>query len=140
MRWLFTRLRLYLGVLMVAIFLLHSCFHTVGLTGRTAPEADGYLITFANRRDTMLSSILILDTATLEDGPIAIIELPFRLRAGIHGSWVPAAEFQERKELCDMEGVTDEMRAEYASKGVKTSFLGELRNGDAENRGLGGKW
>lgn len=61
----------------------------------------------------MLSSILILDTADIPAGPVAIIELPFRLRNGIHGSWVPAAAFAERKDLCDMHGVTKEVREQF---------------------------
>jgi Retinal pigment epithelial membrane protein len=94
----------------------------------------------------MLSSILILDTAKLEEGPIAIVELPFRLRAGIHGTWVPAQEFGERKELCDIERVTEEMRREFEGANVKTEFLGEVggaeaREGKEEKNGVGsGKW
>jgi len=87
-----------------------------------APEGDGWLITVANRRDVKLSCILILDTATLEDGPIAIVELPFRLRAGIHGSWVPASEFADRRDLCDMDGITPEMRDEFVETTVHTPF------------------
>lgn len=52
----------------------------------------------------------------------AIIELPFRLRAGIHGSWVPSTDFLERKDLCDMSGVTSEIRKEYGEKPVRTPF------------------
>jgi carotenoid cleavage dioxygenase len=63
-----------------------------------------------------------LDTATLEDGPIAVIELPFRLRAGIHGSWVPASQFLERKDLCDMSGVTPEIREKFGNITVETPF------------------
>jgi hypothetical protein len=70
----------------------------------------------------MLSSILVLDTAALERGPIAIIELPFRLRAGIHGSWVPAGDLPEDKELCDMSGVTEDLRKEFAGHTVGTPF------------------
>src|SRR5271170_2662127 len=52
------------------------------------PEADGYLIVFLNHVDTMISSLAILDTRDLSAGPIARIKLPFRLRSGVHGSWV----------------------------------------------------
>ena len=52
------------------------------------PEGDGYLIVFLNHFDSMLSSLAILDTANLSAGPIARILLPFRLRSGVHGSWV----------------------------------------------------
>lgn len=54
----------------------------------TCPEGDGYLIVFLNHFDSMLSTLAILDTANLSAGPIARILLPFRLRSGVHGSWV----------------------------------------------------
>lgn len=58
----------------------------------------------------------------MEDGPVGIVELPFRLRAGIHGSWVPAEDFDERKDLCDMHGITAEMRKEFENTRVYTPF------------------
>lgn len=83
-----------------------------------APEADGYLISVANRRDKMLTEIIILDTANIPSGPIAIIELPFRLRAGIHGSWVMSKDLTEGKDLCDMSGVTEEIKKDFGRKVV----------------------
>jgi carotenoid cleavage dioxygenase len=83
-----------------------------------APESDGFVITMACRQDKFITSILILDTAKLSEGPVAMIELPFRLRLGIHGSWVPASQLLQRKELCDMEGVTDEILHEFQNKPV----------------------
>lgn len=88
-----------------------------------APEADGYLITLANRRDTGLSCILILDANKLTDGPVAIIELPFRLRNGIHGSWVSATELDNAIDLCDMSGVTEKIRQEFGTKEVTFPVL-----------------
>lgn len=61
----------------------------------------------------MLTEIVILDTAKFSEGPIAIIELPFRLRAGVHGSWVMGKDLPEDKDLCDMHGVTDEIKKEF---------------------------
>lgn len=94
-----------------------------------APEGDGFLLTMANRHDIMLSSILILDTANIPAGPVAIIELPFRLRNGIHGSWVPAENFPERKDLCDMHGVTDEILQEFENTTVNPPSLPAKTNG-----------
>jgi carotenoid cleavage dioxygenase len=54
----------------------------------TSEDGDGYLIVFLSHLDTMLSSLAILDTADLAAGPVARILLPFRLKSGIHGSWV----------------------------------------------------
>lgn len=79
----------------------------------SAPEADGYLISVANRRDKLLTEIIILDTEKIAQGPIAIIELPFRLRAGIHGSWVMGRDLPQEQELCDMHGISEEVRKEF---------------------------
>ncbi|CZR60251.1 related to lignostilbene dioxygenase [Phialocephala subalpina] len=78
-----------------------------------AAEADGYLISALNCRDKGLTCIVILDTRKIHEGPIAIISLPFRLRTGTHGSWVPAQELGERRELCDMQHVTEEMQQKF---------------------------
>lgn len=96
-----------------------------------APEGDGWLITVANRRDIKQTCLLILDSVRIEDGPVAIIELPFRLRAGIHGSWVPASALSERRELCDMHGVTPEIVDRFAGTRVQTPFKSNaaMRNG-----------
>jgi hypothetical protein len=77
----------------------------------------------------MLSSIFILDTADIPAGPVAIIELPFRLRNGIHGSWVPAATFQERKDLCDMHGITKGVREEFENTTVSLPAVAIKSNG-----------
>lgn len=54
--------------------------------------------------------MVILDTATLENGPIGIVNLPFRLRLGAHGSWVPEKKLPEKHGgLCDMTGVSHEL-------------------------------
>lgn len=69
----------------------------------------------------MLTEIIILDTAKIPQGPIAIIELPFRLRAGIHGSWVMGKDLPEEKDLCDMHGVTEQIRKDF---GRESSHVG----------------
>lgn len=61
----------------------------------------------------MLTDIVILDTSKLAQGPVAIIELPFRLRAGIHGSWVAGKDLPEEKDLCDMQGISEQVRSEF---------------------------
>jgi carotenoid cleavage dioxygenase len=57
--------------------------------GSTA-EADGYLITIENRLAEMGSRLLILDAMKLAEGPVATIQLPFRIRQGLHGNWYTA--------------------------------------------------
>ena len=54
-----------------------------------APEGAGYLIGLVNRYEEMLTELVVLDAEHLEDGPIATVKLPLRLRNGIHGHWVP---------------------------------------------------
>lgn len=99
-----------------------------------APEADGYLLAYVNRASTSISYIVIIDTAKIEDGPIAIVELPFRLRSGIHGSWVPAGDFPERKDLCDMSGISAEVRREFEDKPVATPFPSNAEKANAKLR------
>ena len=82
----------------------------------SAPEGDGYALSVVNRRDTMLSQVVVVDTAKVAEGPGAIIELPFRLRSGIHGTWVMADELATDKDLCDMTGVTDDMKKSLGSR------------------------
>ena len=54
-----------------------------------APEGDGYLMGLVNRHVDLRSELLVLDANHLADGPIASVRLPFKLRNGIHGTWVP---------------------------------------------------
>lgn len=55
-----------------------------------APEGEGYIAVLANRLQEMRSDLLLLDAQHLQDGPIATIHLPLRLRSGLHGNWVGA--------------------------------------------------
>ncbi|KAL1792953.1 hypothetical protein ACET3X_009460 [Alternaria dauci] len=56
-----------------------------------APEGDGYVIFAVDRLDVNLTNLVILDTKEFEK-PVAVIELPLRMRAQIHGNWVDASE------------------------------------------------
>jgi len=53
-------------------------------------EGDGYLITIENRLAEMGSRLLLFDALKLSDGPVATIQLPFRIRQGLHGNWYTA--------------------------------------------------
>lgn len=55
----------------------------------TAAEGDGYLLTVVGRLNENRSDLVILDTQDIQSGPVATIKLPFRLRAALHGCWVP---------------------------------------------------
>jgi hypothetical protein len=96
-----------------------------------APEADGYLISVANRRDKLLTEIVILDTDKIAQGPIAIIELPFRLRAGIHGSWVMGSDLPQEQDLCDMHRISDEVKQEFGKAFSGTNGHAGIVNGSS---------
>jgi hypothetical protein len=54
-----------------------------------APEDDGYVLGVVNRRAERRSDLVILDAQRIDEGPIATIKVPVRLKYGIHGNWVP---------------------------------------------------
>ena len=53
-------------------------------------EDDGYLMTYVYDAHTDSSRFVIMDAATMDDEPVASIELP-RIPNGFHGSWIPAS-------------------------------------------------
>jgi carotenoid cleavage dioxygenase-like enzyme len=69
--------------------LQESCF--VPRKGSTA-EGDGYLLGIASNYETMSSDLVIVDAQRMEEGAIATVKLPFRLRGGTHTNWFGAHE------------------------------------------------
>ena len=59
--------------------------------GSTA-ESDGYVIGVAQNYESMTSDVVIVDANRMEDGAIATIKLPFRLRSGTHTNWFPSSD------------------------------------------------
>lgn len=55
-----------------------------------SPEGEGYVMSVVNRRDEHRSDLVILDAQHMDEGPVATIKLPVRLKYGIHGNWVPS--------------------------------------------------
>ena len=51
-------------------------------------EDDGYLMTFVYEAETDSSTFIVLDAATMDQTPVASIELP-RIPFGFHGNWCP---------------------------------------------------
>ena len=37
--------------------------------------------------ETMRSDWVVLDAANIADGPVAVVQLPFRVPLGLHGNW-----------------------------------------------------
>ncbi|KAH8652732.1 carotenoid oxygenase [Tricladium varicosporioides] len=58
-----------------------------------APEADGWVIAMVERRAESRCDLIVLDTKEFEK-PIAIVQLPFHIKAQIHGNWVEAAQIK----------------------------------------------
>jgi len=58
-----------------------------------APEGDGWLMALVNNYTTMASELHIVDTRNFTKAQ-AVVELPVRLRMGLHGNWVAAQELE----------------------------------------------
>jgi carotenoid cleavage dioxygenase len=63
---------------------------------QNAPEGVGYITAIANLHDTGLSDLLLFDAEHIDEGPIATIKLPLRLRPGLHGNWTPGHQLNSR--------------------------------------------
>ncbi|KAL6355856.1 hypothetical protein LRP88_09439 [Fusarium phalaenopsidis] len=60
-----------------------------------APEGDGWVMFVVERRDLNVSNLVIVDTREFET-PIAVAELPLRVRPQIHGNWVDARDLNNK--------------------------------------------
>jgi carotenoid cleavage dioxygenase len=54
-------------------------------------EGDGYVMAIASNYESMTSDLVIVDAKRIDEGVIATVKLPFRLRSGTHTNWFPAA-------------------------------------------------
>lgn len=63
-----------------------------------APEGDGWVMTMVERRGANRNEIVVLDTKDFEN-PIAVIQLPFHVKAQVHGNWVDQSRLKVRKKL-----------------------------------------
>ncbi len=53
-------------------------------------EGDGWIVQVCNRLEEHRSDLLLFDALDIEKGPIATINIPIRLRFGLHGNWANA--------------------------------------------------
>ncbi|MGD8341895.1 MAG: carotenoid oxygenase family protein, partial [Gammaproteobacteria bacterium] len=58
--------------------------------GPDAAEGEGYVMGIVNRRAEHRADLVVLDAQHVDEGPIATVKIPVRLKYGIHGNWVPA--------------------------------------------------
>jgi carotenoid cleavage dioxygenase-like enzyme len=62
--------------------------------GPDAAEGEGYLLALVGRRALNRDDMIILDALDIGAGPVATIKIPFRLRYGFHGTWVPGEDLE----------------------------------------------
>ena len=55
-------------------------------------EGDGWIVRVCNRLDEQRSELLLFDALEIAKGPIATIQIPIRMRFGLHGNWAEAAD------------------------------------------------
>ena len=60
-------------------------------------EGDGYLMGVASNYAEMQSELHIVDAQRMEEGAVAVVKIPFRLRGGTHVNWFSAAELAEQE-------------------------------------------
>lgn len=63
-----------------------------------AKEGDGWVIFLVEKRSTNLCEIVVLDTKDFSH-PVAIVKLPFHVKAQVHGNWVQQSSLKERRNL-----------------------------------------
>ena len=64
--------------------------------GSTA-EGDGYIMGVASNYAEMASELHIVDAQRMEEGAVAVVKLPFRLRGGTHVNWFGADDLAAQK-------------------------------------------
>lgn len=54
---------------------------------KDAPEGDGWIVLLCNRLELKRTDLLVFDALDIEKGPVATINVPIRLRFGLHGNF-----------------------------------------------------
>jgi carotenoid cleavage dioxygenase-like enzyme len=54
----------------------------------SVPGHEGYLAFLVDRHDEYRTEMFVVEAAHLERGPIGRVQIPLRLRVGVHGNWV----------------------------------------------------
>ncbi|MBC2651212.1 carotenoid oxygenase family protein [Novosphingobium flavum] len=57
---------------------------------RDASEGDGWIVQVCNRLEDHRSDLLLFEALDIAKGPVATIQIPIRLRFGLHGNWAGA--------------------------------------------------
>ena len=64
---------------------------------KDAPEGDGYIVQLQPHTDDGQSDLLLFDAQHVDEGPIATMHIPVRMRFGLHGNWVDGGELERAK-------------------------------------------
>ncbi len=64
---------------------------------KDAPEGEGYIVQLQPHSDDGASDLLLFDAQRVDEGPIATIRIPRRMRFGLHGNWVPGEALEAAK-------------------------------------------
>lgn len=54
---------------------------------REGPEGDGWIVLLCNRLEQKRTDLVIFDALDIEKGPVATVNVPIRLRFGLHGNF-----------------------------------------------------
>jgi carotenoid cleavage dioxygenase len=73
-------------------------------------EGEGWIVAVCNRLVERRSDLLLFDALAIEEGPVATVKLPVRLRTGLHGNWHTATDLA-RKSLPGQGRPTAPLRA-----------------------------
>ncbi|KAB8304114.1 hypothetical protein EYC80_003534 [Monilinia laxa] len=65
---------------------------------KDAKEGDGWVVAMIEKRIANRCDLVVIDTRDFEKA-IAVIELPFHIKAQVHGNWVEATETQGKESL-----------------------------------------
>ncbi|HEY1961413.1 MAG TPA: carotenoid oxygenase family protein [Rhizomicrobium sp.] len=63
----------------------------------TTPEGEGYVVQLQQHIDDGLSDLLLFDAQRVDEGPMATIRIPMRMRFGLHGNWVHGSHLEAAK-------------------------------------------
>jgi carotenoid cleavage dioxygenase len=55
-----------------------------------AAEGEGYVLGVVNRRAENRADLVVFDAEHIDEGPIATVKIPVRLKYAIHGNWIPS--------------------------------------------------
>ncbi|KAH6663313.1 lignostilbene dioxygenase [Plectosphaerella plurivora] len=63
-----------------------------------APEGDGWVMAMVERRAGNRNDLVVIDTRDFETA-VAIVQLPFHVKAQVHGNWIDQKQLKDRRRL-----------------------------------------